>query len=495
MTLRLVKLETRMVFCDILFASVPSCKRACRKHKQPTLLTMKILNDRIVLGVAFLLTFAFLPVRAQVYTRPTTPSPTPKPLLQDIQIAQPTGNGQSTPTVTKTADVYPTLNDVQIPGYSGVLVETLDGKTVVDSSSNFSFNPASNVKIATAYAVLKTFGPDFRFQTTVWTDGQIDPATRTLTGNLYVSGRDPMFNLEHGVRLALELNNLGISTINGDLIVTDNFAMNYSMSPVASGNNLLASLDSMKRNAATSRAWQNYLTNSGQMGRITMLPSVSVSGSVYVQPMPSNLRQLFTHESAPMREILKVTLSYSNNFLAERLGDMVGGAYKVSQIVQQGAGIQPQEFILQTSSGLGINRVTPRAMMKLLRALRNDLGRYRMAFSDIMPVAGIDKGTLEGRFDSDFARGSVVGKTGTLGNTDGGVSALAGEIGTRGGTLLFVIFNQRGSVPRFRAFQNSYVSMIQGQFGGAAPMSYNAVALAIRIANTRVTYPTRARIN
>ena len=70
-------------------------------------------------------------------------------------------------------------------------------------------------------------------------------------------------------------------------------------------------------------------------------------------------------------------------------------------------------------------------MMKLLRALRADLARYRMTFADIMPVAGIDKGTLENRFDTDFATGSVVGKTGTLGNTDGGVSALAGEINTQ----------------------------------------------------------------
>jgi D-alanyl-D-alanine carboxypeptidase/D-alanyl-D-alanine-endopeptidase (penicillin-binding protein 4) len=463
---------------------------------------MKRFTDRIVFFVAVLISLGTSSaLTAQVYSRPSG-SPTPKPLLQDIQVV-PNG-GTTTPKqqpagVTKTADVvsvYPTLGDVQIPGYSGVLVETLDGKAVIDSYSNYAFNPASNVKIATAYAVLKTFGPEFRFQTTVWTDGQVDAPTGTLVGNLYVSGRDPMFNLEHGVRLAHELNVLGIRNISGDVIVTDNFAMNFSMSPVSSGNGLLSALDISRRTAATSKAWQSYLINSGKYGQITSVPSVTVSGAVYVQPLPSSLRALFTHESAPMKEILKVTLSYSNNFLSERLGDMVGGAYRVAQIVQSGAGILPQEFVLQTSSGLGINRVTPRAMMKLLRALRTDLARYKLGFSDVMPVAGIDKGTLEGRFDSDFARGSVVGKTGTLGNTDGGVSALAGEIGTRNGTLLFVIFNQRGSVPRFRAFQNTYVSMIQGQFGGAAPMVYSPVSLDVRVANTRVTYPeTRPRFN
>jgi D-alanyl-D-alanine carboxypeptidase/D-alanyl-D-alanine-endopeptidase (penicillin-binding protein 4) len=437
-----------------------------------------------------------------VYTRPTTTtSPTPKPFLQDIQV-QPTttnSNTSSTSTVTRTAMVspaYPVINDVEIPGYSGILVEKLDGTTVADSYSNYAFNPASNVKIATTYAVLKTFGPDFRFQTSFWTDGQIDQTTRTLNGNLYISGRDPMFNLEHGVNVAYELNRLGISAVNGDLIVTDNFAMNYNMSPVASANNLATALDSAKRNAATMRAWQNYLVNSGKYGKITLIPSVSLSGSVFVQALPSNIHQLFTHESAPLKEIVKVTMCYSNNFLAERLGDMIGGPSRVAQLAQQAAGVSPQEFSLQTSSGLGINRVTPRAMMKLLRALRTELARYKMTFADIMPVAGVDKGTLEGRFDTDFARGSVVGKTGTLGNTDGGVSALSGEISTRNGTLLFVIFNQKGSVPRFRAFQNNYVSLIQGQFGGAAQMAYNPVSLDVRLANTRITYPDmRARIN
>jgi serine-type D-Ala-D-Ala carboxypeptidase/endopeptidase (penicillin-binding protein 4) len=461
-------------------------------------------KNALWLSVAFLLCVGSTAVNAfgqQVYTRPTTvTTPSPKPLLQDIQIQKTTvPNPSPTPFITKTAMVspaYPVINDVAIPGYSGILVETLDGKNIADSYSNYAFNPASNVKIATAYAVLKTFGPDFRFQTTVWTDGQIDQTTRTLTGNLYVSGRDPMFNLEHGVALAYELNRLGISSVTGDLIVTDNFAMNYNMSPVSSGNNLAVTLDAGKRNGATIKAWQNYLANSGKSGQISLIPSVSLAGSVYVQPMPSNIRQLFTHESAPLREILKVTLCYSNNFLAERLGDMIGGPYAVARTVQLNAGVAPQEFILQSSSGLGVNRVTPKAMMKVLRALRGDLAKWKMNFSDIMPVAGIDKGTLEGRFDTDFSRGSVVGKTGTLGNTDSGVSALSGEISTRNGTLLFVIFNQRGSVPRFRAFQNNYVSLIQGQFGGAAPMIYNPVSLDVRLANTRITYPdSRARIN
>jgi D-alanyl-D-alanine carboxypeptidase len=128
-------------------------------------------------------------------------------------------------------------------------------------------------------------------------------------------------------------------------------------------------------------------------------------------------------------------------------------------------------------------------MNRLLKVFRSDLSRYKMTFADIMPVAGIDKGTLEGRFDSDFSMGRVVGKTGTLGRTDGGASTLDGEMNTRNGTFLFVIFNQRGSVARFRSFQNYFVSLVQGQNGGAAAVTYKPTSLDGRMARTRVSYP------
>ena len=441
----------------------------------------------------------------QIFSLTLTGLAQTKPFIQDIQVVK-TDTGSKTPSlVQKTGSVtpvtkppvnavrtlFPVLADVTIPGYSGLLVESLDGNVVIESNADSAFNPASNVKLATAYAVLKTFGPDFRFMTNVFTDGTVDMATGTLTGNVYVSGKDPIFGYQHAISLANELNKLGIRSVTGDLIVTDSFVMNYSGSSLLSGQTLLNTLDASKRPAAATNTWLSYLSYSGKFGKVPGVPSVSITGAAYMQPMPSNLKLLFTHESAPMREILKATLCYSNNFLAERFGDMLGGPYAVARIVQLNGNIQPAEFSIQTSSGLGYNRVTPNAMMQLLRNLRSELARYKMTFADIMPVAGVDKGTLERRFDTDFSSGSVVGKTGTLGQTDAGVSSLSGELSTRNGKYLFVIFNQRGSVARFRTFQNYFVSLVQGQFGGAAPMQYDAVSLETRLARDRISYPNR----
>ena len=435
----------------------------------------------------------------------SSPGPS-KPLLQDIKVYDGSETA-TTPFVKKTGSAEPLagsrvarssiaiLAETAIPGYSGVLVETLDGDVVVESASNTPFNPASNVKIATSYAVLKAFGPDYRFPTSVWTDGSYDQATQTIHGNVYVSGRDPIFAYEHAIGLAAELNRMGVRTVMGNLIVTDNFSMNYSTSPAQSAKVLFATLDAAKRSNAASRVWTTYLSTSGRQMPSTGLPSVMFSGDVQLQPLPGTAKLLFTHESTRVRDIVKVMMCYSNNFVAERLGDMVGGPYGIARTVQQNVGALPNEFSIATASGLGINRVTPAVMMKLLRVLRNDLARYKMTFADIMPVAGLDRGTLEHRFDTDFSSGSVIGKTGTLGNTDGGASALAGEINTRNGKLLFVIFNQRGSVSRFRAFQNNYVSIIQGQFGGPVPVSYSPTSLDQRMAGTRFSYPGRVSAN
>jgi D-alanyl-D-alanine carboxypeptidase/D-alanyl-D-alanine-endopeptidase (penicillin-binding protein 4) len=429
-----------------------------------------------------------------------------RPLLQDIVIKEGPAP-QATPLVKKTGsstavadDVVPAvpsaraaiktsipvLADVEIPGYTGILVESMEGNVVVETGSDMLYNPASNVKIATAYAGIKTFGPNYRFPTNVWTDGAYDEANKAIIGDLYITGRDPVFNFENAIAIANELNRIGIRSVSGDLIVTGDFTMNYSSSATRSANTLLATLDMTKRSAAATRSWLKYTSLKGLTGKVDVSPSIQINGKAYVRQLPGDAKMIFSHESAPMREIVKVTLSYSNNFLAERLGDMVGGPYAVANIVRTNGKLDPKEFYLATSSGLGSNRVSPRAMMSVLRMLNKELHRNNMSFADIMPVAGIDRGTLEHRFDTDFSEGSVIGKTGTLYRTDGGASALCGEINTRGGKLLFVIFNQRGSVPRFRSFQNNYVALIQGQFGGPAKVNYRSVPMDSRIAQTRI---------
>lgn len=367
----------------------------------------------------------------------------------------------------------------------GVLVETLDGRVVMEQAANQQYNPASVVKLATALDALHTFGPNYRFSTVVWTNGTFNQATGTITGDLILSGRDPSFHYEHAVAIARELNRLGVRTVTGDLIVPPKFTMNFNWSAQRSGDVFYDTLDSTRRPAAATRAWFDERLAHGDNAALQTIPSVAVMGAVYVASVPPSARVLITHRSSKLVDVLKVLLCYSNNFMAERLGDNLGGAAGLQHFLISKVGLAPGDVRLASTSGLGINRLSPRSMMKVYRALLKELAKHNLSPSDIMPVAGIDPGTLQKRYTFGYARGSVIGKTGTLGRTDGGASALAGQMRTQSGeTLLFVIFNQRGNVARFREAQDRLVSELQFTRGGPAPFAYSPQTLAMRLSDT-----------
>lgn len=373
-------------------------------------------------------------------------------------------------------------------GVQGVLVETLDGQVVSSQNENEPFNPASNLKLVTALVALRTLGPDHRFATGVWTDGVLDKATGALNGNLYISGRDPSFHYEHGVLLARELNKLGIKQVTGDLIVAPGFTMNFSASATRSGERLYDTLDATLRYAEAVRAWNYERTLLNDRASLETVPSVAVMGAVTVAPVSPSAKLLLTQRSSKLVDILKVLLCYSNNFMAERIGEALGGPESVRQQLTNQFGLGPDELRFASLSGLGVNRISPRVMMRVYRGLLIELKKHNLQPSAILPVAGIDPGTLEDRFNSLAWRGSVIAKTGTLLRTDGGASSLVGQMrAANGEVLLFVIMNQRGSVSRFRENQDYLVMLVQNSRGGPKAFDYKPLMLTMQLSHTEST--------
>jgi len=380
-----------------------------------------------------------------------------------------------------------------IYGLQGVLAETLNGATVAAQSVDEKFNPASSIKLATTLVALQTLGPEHRFLTFVWAAGAIDKTNGTLTGDLVVTGRDPSFHYEHAVMLARELNALGIRTVNGNLIVAPGFTMNFDWSAKHSGEETRETFDAARRSASATRAWIDERTLVGDNESLRSVPSIVITGEVQVGSAPPGATPLLTHRSSKLVDVLKVLLCYSNNFMAERIGESLGGPQTVSATLVAKLKLNPDEVLMSSTSGLGVNRVTPRAMMKILRALRDELWKNKFSLSDILPVAGIDPGTLEDRYTDPAERGSVIAKTGTLVRTDGGASSLVGQMQTKSGSIvLFVILNQRGSVVHFRRNQDGIVAAIQNSLGGPAPFDYRPIRLSMRLADSD-TEAARAR--
>ncbi|MGI8897759.1 MAG: D-alanyl-D-alanine carboxypeptidase [Pyrinomonadaceae bacterium] len=442
------------------------------------------MNNKITLRV-FLATLAAL-IWLQQPALVAAQTPTGEISKPPVSTSTPTA--PSSPSqITLTQQAASTTPESQlIYGLQGVLVETLEGKTVAVQSADENFNPASAIKLATALVALKTFSPQHRFTTGMWITGTLDKATGSLNGNLYISGRDPSFHHEHAVMIARQLNTLGIRTVTGNLVVAPGFTMNFNWSARRSGEQLYDTFDSTLRSGEASRAWLYERTALGDQASLQTIPSVAVMGEVEVNPVAADAKLVLSQKSSKLVDILKVLLCYSNNFMAERLGDSVGGIQSVRRQLMNSLGLSSSEFMISSLSGLGVNRVSPRTMMKILRALREELRKNKLSTTDIMPVAGIDPGTLQDRFRGTAWRGSVIAKTGTLIRTDGGVSSLVGQMKTAAGeTLLFVIMNRQGSVLRFRLNQDFLVMQIQNSRGGPKAFDYKPHLLAMKLADTQ----------
>lgn len=440
------------------------------------------LTSRILVALLASLLWLTQPARIQAQTPPKDNSKPP------VSASTPTATPSVAPPQTSgiQQSAAGAVESEVVHGFQGVLVETLDGKTVAEQAADENFNPASAIKLATALVALRTFGPQHRFTTGIWTTGTFDKATGTLDGNLYISGSDPSLHYEHGVMIARQLNTLGIRTVTGNLVVAPGFTMNFNWSARRSGEQLYDTFDSTLRSGEASRAWLYERTALGDRASLQTIPSVAVMGEVEVNPVAAEAKLRLSRKSSRLVDVLKVLLCYSNNFMAERLGDSIGGVQAVRRQLISSLGLSADEFMISSLSGLGVNRVTPRTMMKIFRALREDLRKNKLSTTDIMPVAGIDPGTLQDRFTGPAWRGSVIAKTGTLIRTDGGASSLVGQMKTASGeTLLFVIMNRQGSVLRFRANQDYLVMQIQNSRGGPKAFDYKPHLLAMKLADTQ----------
>lgn len=93
----------------------------------------------------------------------------------------------------------------------------LGSKTMLDWRASQAMNPASTMKILTTLSGLDLLGPQYRWRTNVFTDGQIIQGT--LKGNLYLQGTgDPKLVPEELARMMKNIQDLGIQKIDGNLV-------------------------------------------------------------------------------------------------------------------------------------------------------------------------------------------------------------------------------------------------------------------------------------
>jgi serine-type D-Ala-D-Ala carboxypeptidase/endopeptidase (penicillin-binding protein 4) len=111
------------------------------------------------------------------------------------------------------------------------IVDPTSNRVLLAVNPDKTFKPASVLKVVTTAAALEKLGPDFRFHTSVYTDGTLQP-DGTLLGNLILVGRgDPnLIDMEGELLrkpalqgLAETLEAAGIRKVQGSVIGDDSY--------------------------------------------------------------------------------------------------------------------------------------------------------------------------------------------------------------------------------------------------------------------------------
>jgi serine-type D-Ala-D-Ala carboxypeptidase/endopeptidase (penicillin-binding protein 4) len=345
----------------------------------------------------------------------------------------------------------------------GVYIETTQGTVLVAQAADKPVHPASVSKVPTALALLRKLGPEHRFVTTFAGTGRI--VDGTLYGDLSVtSDGDPALVDEDALLVAERLKQVGIQRVVG--AIHPRGALTFDWQSDSDGSLLQQAMSGHTPPAA----WAAVRALEGSGGTASDVDSSARPGITFTPRTTSTStteglrvvslgddQTLVVHRSQPLLSLTKALNDYSNNII-KVFADAAGGPASVESVAR---GAVPPEMRSEITLGDGAgtdpsNRLSPRAAVKLLRALEGELAASRHTLPDMLPVAGVDAGTLRDRLNGPGEAGRVVGKTGTFG--DYGASALIGAIPTTDlGTVYFAILNHGVPVPQARLRQDRFV--------------------------------------
>jgi D-alanyl-D-alanine carboxypeptidase/D-alanyl-D-alanine-endopeptidase (penicillin-binding protein 4) len=353
----------------------------------------------------------------------------------------------------------------------GVYVEAAGGQVILTQAATVPVHPASVSKVPTTLALLRKLGPEHRFVTTFSTNGQVSDGV--LSGDLLVqSSGDPALVDEDALLVADRLHEMGIRQVAGGLQVLGPLTFDWHPDDEGAGLRKALSGGIAPGALASVRAFElEHPEGEVPHPRVLGPDGIQFQAGAAHPSATGKHTLLVTHRSQPLLTLAKSLNDYSNNIFMP-LAEQAGGAEAVEALARS---IVPETMRNEITLGDGAgtdprNRLSPRAAVTLLRALEKELHSSGHQLFDILPVSGIDDGTLRHRLDGPQEAGRVVGKTGTFG--DYGASALIGAISTTDqGTVYFAILNHNVPVPEARRRQDRMVRALLAYLN-TQPWSY-----------------------
>lgn len=322
----------------------------------------------------------------------------------------------------------------------GIMVYDLDADSAI-----FKYNerqlmrPASTMKTITAITALDRLGGSYQFKTELCYTGRVD--STSLNGDVYcVGGFDPRFNRDDMQAFAESLRKMGVDTIRGNLYAdcsmkdADRLGEGWCWDD---DNPVLSPLVYQRKDVFMDK----FLEAIQRAG-------IVLKGYVSEKRKPHDANCIVSRFHT-IDQILMRMLKESDNLYAESMyyqiaastGNRPASARDAKSIERQlisRVGLNSSRYRLADGSGLSLyNYVSPELEVKLLRYAYANQNIYNHLFP-ALPIAGVD-GTLKKRMRSQFTRGNVHAKTGTL----EGIASLCGYCtAANGHHLCFSIINQ-----------------------------------------------------
>jgi serine-type D-Ala-D-Ala carboxypeptidase/endopeptidase (penicillin-binding protein 4) len=372
--------------------------------------------------------------------------------------------------------------------FTGLVQDALTGDVLYDHGGSENRVPASNMKLFTAAAALRSLGPDHRFSTRAVAGSTANEVVLTGGGDVLLG---PGESASHGVMGHAGLATLAAATVaalhakgtTGELtvLVDDSLFSGPALNPAWADGDVAAgevaplyplALNSARYNPAVTtgprpqdsavtaaEAFAGQLKAAGAAAGLTVAagvgrPAVPAAAQAPAPGTPAGGSEVLAEvQSATVGEQVDLMLQTSDNYLAEVLGRMAAAASGrpasndgatatvLAQLAELGIATPTMRFA--DVSGLAIgNQVSARQLAGVVRAIISGADPRLRAALDGFPVAGLT-GTLDTRYeDAATSRGAglVRAKTGTLNS----VIALSGYVVDADGRLLVFSFIGNG---------------------------------------------------
>lgn len=386
------------------------------------------------------------------------PQPFPTPAGPSAKTTAPAGLDQGAPKPSKaslTGYAQGVASDAALTGgnVTASVIDVATGEELLDRSASTGVTPASTNKVLTAWAALSSMGPGHTLQTKTVLDGQ----TLTLVGGgdvlLAEDAGNPSATAGHAGlgdlarATAEQLKSQGTTSVSLHLDDTLFTGAQWNEGWESGNEMYVAKVQPIMVDVSATQN-QGYPADPAMEAAQAFAKHLSEAG-ITVDGEPSRAaasggaRELASVSSAPLSDILALSLKTSDNTMTEVEGRLVAVHAKQSAdfagaskavIAQLGKdGFDTSGLTLLDASGLAKgNKVPARLLAQILaKAAGGEGGSAGRTLIADLPVAALD-GTLTNRLHDTTAAGTVRAKTGSLERT----SSLAGVVTTADGRLL-----------------------------------------------------------